>query len=90
MRSAQKPKRGHYEIKKVVKLVFRPDRQKMNQRMCISEHPFVTIKRCMDAGYYLLRRKWKVDGETVLMCLGYNLVRAINLLGFEKMMEAMA
>ena len=86
----QKPKRGHYEIKKIVKLVFRPDRQKMSQRLCISEHPFGTIKRWMDAGYYLLRGKRKVDGETALMCLGYNLARAVNLLGFEKMMEAMA
>ena len=34
--------------------------------------------------------KRKVDGETALMCLGYNLARAVNLLGFEKMMEAMA
>ena len=33
--------------------------------------------------------KRKVDGETALMCLGYNLARAVNLLGFEKMMEVM-
>ena len=85
----KKAKRGHYEVKKIVQLVFRPDRQKMSQRMCISEHPFGTIKRWMDAGYYLLRGKRKVDGETALMCLGYNLVRAMNLLGFKKMMEIM-
>ena len=90
VRPGQKPKRGHYEVKKIVKLVLRPDRQKMSQRLCISEHPFGTIKRWMDAGHYLLRGKCKVDGETALMCLGYNLARAVNLLGFEKMMEAMA
>ena len=90
VRTEQTPKRGHYEVKKIVKLVFRPDRQKMDQRMCISEHPFGTIKRWMDAGYYLLRRKRKVDGETALMCLGYNLARAMNLLGFEKLMKALA
>ena len=90
MRLKQKRKRGHYEVKKIVKLVFRRDRQKMDQRMRISEHPFGTIKRWMDAGYYLLRRKWKVDGETALMCLGYNLARAMNLLGFEKLMKALA
>ena len=90
IKAKKKAKKGHYEIKKVVKLVFHPDRQKMNQRMCISEYPFGTIKRWMDAGYYLLRRKWKVDGETALMCMGYNLVRAMKLLGFEKLMEAMA
>ena len=89
-RSGKVPKSRHYEIKKAVRLVFRPDRQKMSQRLCISEHPFGTIKRWMDAGYYLLRGKRKVEGETALMCLGYNLIRAMNLLGFQKLMEAMA
>ena len=32
----------------------------------------------------------KVDGETALFCLGYNLKRAMNLLGFEKIMAAIA
>ena len=90
IKGEKKGKRGHYEVKKVVKLVFRPDQDKMGQRKCISEHPFGTIKRWMDAGYYLLCGKRKVDGETALMCLGYNLVRAMNLLGFKKMMEIMA
>lgn len=86
----KKQRKGHYEMKKIVRLIFKPDRQKMSQRMCLSEHPFGTIKRSMDAGYYLLRGKRKVDGETALMCLGYNLGRAMNLLGFRQMMEIMA
>ena len=90
IKNKKKPKTGHYEVKKVVKLIFRPDRQKMSQRLSISEHPFGTIKRWMDAGYYLLCGKRKVDGETALMCLGYNLVRAVKLLGFKEMMEIMA
>lgn len=61
----------------------------MSQRKNLSEHPFGTIKRWMDAGYYLLRGKQKVAGETALMCLGYNLERAKNLLGFARLMEAM-
>ena len=44
----------------------------------------------MDAGYYLLKGIQKTDGETALIFLGYNLVRALNLLGFKKMMEIMA
>ena len=88
---SRKPKRqGHYEAKKVVKLKFRPDRQKMDQRKCLSEHPFGTVKRWMDAGYYLLKGIQKTDGETAPIFLGYNLVRALNLLGFKKMMEIMA
>lgn len=85
-----KKRKGHYENKKFVHLIMRPDRQKMGKRMCVSEHPFGTIKRAMNAGYYLLKGKQKVDGETALMCLGYNLQVAINLLGFEKLIQVMA
>ena len=81
---------GRYEKYRAVIVKLFPDREKMSHRLCISEHPFGTIKRAMNAGYYLLRGREKVDGETALMCLGYNLKRALGLLGFEKMMEAMA
>ena len=40
-----KPRKGHFEVKKIVKFFFRPDREKMAKRMCLSEHPFGTIKR---------------------------------------------
>ena len=35
------------------------------------------------------KRNEKVTGEFALFCLGYNLERAKNLLGFHKMMELM-
>lgn len=79
----------HYEQRKVVKFFLKPDREKMSQRMCLSEHPFGTIKRAMGASYFLLRGIRKVAGEFALFCLGYNLERARNLLGFQKMMELM-
>lgn len=79
----------HYEKKKVVKFFLKPDREKTSQRMCLSEHPFGTMKRAMGATYFLLRGLRKVAGEFALMCLGYNLERAKNLLGFQKMMELM-
>lgn len=79
----------HLEKKKLVFFNFKPDRKKMEQRMCLSEHPFGTIKRYMDASYFLLRGKRKVDGEFALMCLGYNIVRSINLIGFDKLMAIM-
>ena len=85
-----KPRKGHFEIKKVVKFFFRPDRKKMAKRMYLSEHPFGTIKRAMGSTYFLLRGKEKVEGEFALFCLGYNLERAKNLLGFDKLMELMA
>ena len=83
-------KRGHFEKVKLVRITFRPDRTKINERKCISEHPFGTIKRTMNASYFLLRGKKKVDGEVALMCLGYNMIVAKNLLGFDKLMQAMA
>lgn len=75
---------------KVVRFFLKPDRTKTAERMCLSEHPFGTIKRAMGFGYFLLKGLWKVTGEFALMCLGYNIKRAKNLLGFDKMMELMA
>ena len=80
----------HFETKKVVRFFLKPDRKKTAERMCLSEHPFGTIKRAMGFSYFLLRGLKKVTGEFALMCLGYNIKRAKNLLGFEKMLELMA
>ena len=86
------PKKGkkekwHYEKKKVVRLKFRPYKEKMGQRKCTSEHPFGTIKRAMGASYFLLKSKRKVDGEFALFATGYNLSRAENMFRFEELME---
>ena len=79
----------HFEKKKVVKFFLKPDREKTAERMCLSEHPFGTIKRAMGFTYFLLKGMRKVTGEFALMCLGYNIKRAKNLIGFDKMMELM-
>lgn len=79
----------HYEKRKVVKFFLKLDKEKMMHRMCLSVHPFGTIKRAMGSTYFLLRGMRKVAGEFALFCLGYNLERAKNLLGFQKMMEMM-
>ncbi len=82
--------RSHFEKIKVVRFFLKPDRNKTAERMCLSEHPFGTIKRAMGFGYFLLKGLRKVTGEFALMCLGYNIKRAKNLLGFDKMMELLA
>lgn len=82
--------KSHFSKVKVVKFFFQPDFEKMSQRMCLSEHPFGTIKRAMGATCFLLKGLRKVAGEFALFCLGYNIERAKNLLGFDKMMELMA
>ncbi len=85
----KKKRNGHFEMKKIVRLFLKPNREKTAQRMYLSEHPFGTIKRAMGSTYFLLKGMKKVEGEFALFCLGYNLERAKNLLGFEKMMELM-
>lgn len=80
---------SHFERAKIVRFFLKPDRIKTVERMCLSEHPFGTIKRAMGFGYFLLKGLRKVTGEFALMCLGYNVKRAKNLLGFDKMMELM-
>ena len=68
---------------------FYPNRAQMAQRMNISEHPFGTLKRAMEGGYFLLKGIRKVTGEFALLSLGYNLIRGLNILGFQKMMAVM-
>lgn len=82
--------KGHYEKVKVVKFLLKPDTEKMSQRMCLSEHSFGTIKRAMGATCFLLKGLRKVTCEFAFFCFGYNIERAKNLLGFDKMMELMA
>jgi len=86
--AAKEQASGHYETKTVVVVRLRPDRAKCAQRMCLSEHPFGTIKRAMGADSFLLRGLEKVNAEFALMATGYNLARAMSLLGFGGLMEA--
>lgn len=60
------------------------------QRKCLAEHPFGTMKRGMDQGYFLLRGLRKVRGEFSLTVLAYNLKRVINLLGVPRLLHAVA
>lgn len=62
--------------------------EKVELRKCLVEHPFGTIKRAMNQGYFLMRGLSKVGAETSLTILAYNLRRVMNILGVRKMMEA--
>ena len=56
------------------------------RRQQIVEHPFGTVKHTMNGGYFLLRARRKVCAEVALLFLGYNLKRAVKILGFEGIM----
>ncbi len=65
----------------------RDNPQVMKQRKQIVEHPFGTIKRSMNQGYFLLRGLSKVQTEMRLTVLAYNLKRVLNILGVERLLE---
>lgn len=66
----------------------RPDL--FRQRQALAEHPFGTMKRGMDQGYFLLKGLRKVRGEFSLTVLAYNLKRVMNLLGVPHLLVALA
>lgn len=68
-------------LKKTVRYVLHLDQKKMDNRKCLSEHPFGTIKRALGQYYFLLKGFAKVGAEMSLFCLSYNLRRAINIKG---------
>jgi transposase len=62
--------------------------RKMTLRKQLVEHPFGTIKRWFGYTYFLVKGLEKVRGEWTLMTLAYNLKRVLNLVSFEKLMQA--
>ena len=68
------------------RVAARPER--MQQRREFVEHPFGTIKRAMNQGYFLLKGLVKVRGELSLTVLAYNLKRVLNILGVNKLIAA--
>ena len=75
-------------VKKKVVIRIKEDKGKIKQRMCLSEHPFGTIKWYHGAHYVLCRGKEKVSGEMGLSFLAYNMKRAITLVGVPALIAA--
>ena len=59
------------------------------RRKAIVEHPYGTMKRGMDQGYFLLRGLQKVRAEFSLTVLAYNIKRVMNLVGVPRMLAAL-
>ncbi len=73
----------------VKQIYIKPDPEIIDRRKELSEHPFGTVKRAMDAGYLLTKGIKNVTGEFSLAFLAYNLKRVINIMGAKKLIEAM-
>ncbi len=85
------PKVERKEVtRRVVTYKLHLDMGKMEQRKCLSEHPFGTIKRTLEASYFLLKSIVKVEAEIALACTSYNMRRAISMLGVPELIARMA
>lgn len=58
------------------------------RRQAICEHPFGSIKRHWGYTHTLMKGLEKVNGEMNFIMFCYNFMRTKNILGFEKMMQA--
>ncbi|MCL2035530.1 MAG: transposase [Oscillospiraceae bacterium] len=81
--------RTDYSKPKKVVVRIRMDKEKLKKRMCLSEHPFGTVKWWHGAHYVLCKGIEKATAELGLSFLAYNLRRAINIVGTERLIEAM-
>jgi len=59
----------------------------MRQRKRLVEHPYGTIKHWMGSTHFLMKRLSNVQAEMSLHVLAYNMRRAINVLGPEKIIQ---
>ena len=68
----------------------RGDPDKMKLRGQLVEHPSGTLKRWWGYGQFLTKGLKKVETESSLMILAYNMRRVINIEGIKKMIEALS
>lgn len=78
------------EKRTVARFKLHMDERKMDNRKCLSEHPFGTIKRTIGEGFFLLRRMFKTEGGMALYCLAYNMRRAMNMRTMGELVAGMA
>lgn len=71
-----------------VMLKLKPDKEKLRERMCLSEHPFGTVKWYGGAHYVLCRGIEKVTGELALSFFAYNFQHVLNMLGTAALLKA--
>lgn len=75
-------------VQKKVVVTIREDKEKIRERMCLVEHPYGTVKWYNGAHYLLCRGKEKATGELGLSFLAYNIRRAINMVGTQRLIAA--
>lgn len=79
----------HEAVLEEMEARVKADASVLRKRKSIVEHPFGTIKRAMEAGYFLCRGLEKVGTEMSLTVLAYNIKRVVNILGVRRMIQAL-
>lgn len=74
----------------MVRFKLKLDEKKIDNRKCLSEHPFGTIKRTVGESFFLLKRMFKTEGEMALYCLSYNMRRAMTLRTMRELLSGLA
>jgi transposase len=78
----------HEEVLEAVQARLDRNPDAMRTRRETVEHPFGTMKMRMGATHFLCKTLPKVATEMALCVLTYNLTRVLNIVGVEKLMEA--
>lgn len=81
-------RKDHQKPQKVV-IYIKEDKEKIKERMCLSEHPFGTVKWFHGVHYLLCKGKEKASTELGLSFFAYNMIRAINMVGIKKLLAVM-
>jgi transposase len=79
----------HEEILEETQKRLKENPEKYFLRRCLSEHPFGTIKRTMNAAYLLMKGFEKVTAEISLIMLSYNMKRVMKILGIKRLIEVL-
>lgn len=79
----------HKRSMKTVLIHIKNDIPAQRERLCLSEHPFGTVKWYHGAHYLLCKGKQKATAELGLSFLAYNLRRAVNMVGTQRLITVM-
>lgn len=79
----------HEDAREAMHLRAKSDRKWMKLRASLVEHPIGTMKWMMGHPRFLLRGSIKARAELAFAVLGYNLKRAINIMGVKTLLTAL-
>ena len=74
-------------ILEAAEAILKKNPDAMRQRKRLVEHPYGTIKHWMGSTHFLMKRLPNVQAEMSLHVLAYNMRRAINILGSDKIIQ---